>query len=156
VADRAADTAGERVAGVLVPRVRSERRESLPGAQTIVEAVDEPRRRPAATTGKQAQNPRKCPVVAHANQLLARRGETPLPEGVSAHKLRHTFASILYVRGEDPPYPIDFRREAVALLKSSDKSVPRFAAELGISPQSLQPRRRRWRPEGGRHRPTSA
>jgi integrase len=23
---------------------------------------------------------------------------------VSAHKLRHTFASILYVRGEDPPY----------------------------------------------------
>jgi integrase len=22
---------------------------------------------------------------------------------VSAHKLRHTFASILYVRGEDPP-----------------------------------------------------
>ncbi len=24
--------------------------------------------------------------------------------GVTAHKLRHTFASILYVRGEDPPY----------------------------------------------------
>ena len=23
---------------------------------------------------------------------------------MSAHKLRHTFASILYVRGEDPPY----------------------------------------------------
>jgi integrase len=44
------------------------------------------------------------PVVAHANELLAKRGETPLPEGVSAHKLRHTFASILYVRGEDPPY----------------------------------------------------
>jgi hypothetical protein len=44
------------------------------------------------------------PVVAHANELLARRRETPLPEGVSEHKLRHTFASILYVRGEDPPY----------------------------------------------------
>jgi len=44
------------------------------------------------------------PVVAHANELLAQRRETPLPEGVSAHKLRHTFASILYVRGEDPPY----------------------------------------------------
>jgi integrase len=44
------------------------------------------------------------PVVAHANRLLAQRGEAPLPEGVSAHKLRHTFASILYVRGEDPPY----------------------------------------------------
>jgi transposase len=36
------------------------------------------------------------------------------------------------------PYPIDFRREAVALLKSSDKSVPQLAAELGISPQSLR------------------
>ena len=44
------------------------------------------------------------PVVAHANELLARRGQTPLPDGLSAHKLRHTFASILYVRGEDPPY----------------------------------------------------
>ena len=44
------------------------------------------------------------PVVAHADTLLARRGHRPLPEGVTAHKLRHTFASILYVRGEDPPY----------------------------------------------------
>ena len=44
------------------------------------------------------------PVVAHAKELLAQRRGTPLPDGVSAHKLRHTFASILYVRGEDPPY----------------------------------------------------
>src|SRR5215210_1752200 len=44
------------------------------------------------------------PVVAHADALLARRGQAPLPDGVTAHKLRHTFASILYVRGEDPPY----------------------------------------------------
>ncbi len=44
------------------------------------------------------------PVVAHADELLARRGHQPLPEGVTAHKLRNTFASILYVRGEDPPY----------------------------------------------------
>jgi transposase len=36
------------------------------------------------------------------------------------------------------PYPVDFRREAVALLKSSDKSIPQLAAELGISPQSLR------------------
>jgi transposase-like protein len=33
------------------------------------------------------------------------------------------------------PYPMDFRREAVALLKSSSKTVPPLAAELGISPQ---------------------
>ena len=44
------------------------------------------------------------PVVAHADTLLARRRRPSLPEGVTAHKLRHTFASILFVRGEDPPY----------------------------------------------------
>ena len=43
------------------------------------------------------------PVVAAAEELLAQRGQPPLPAGVTAHKLRHTFASILYVRGEDPP-----------------------------------------------------
>jgi integrase len=42
------------------------------------------------------------PVVAHAEELLAQRGREPLPAGVTAHKLRHTFASILFVRGEDP------------------------------------------------------
>jgi transposase len=36
------------------------------------------------------------------------------------------------------PYPPEFRREAVALLKSSGKTVPTLAAELGISPQSLR------------------
>src|SRR3954471_2317988 len=36
------------------------------------------------------------------------------------------------------PYSLEFRREAVALLKSSGKSVPLLAAELGISPQSLR------------------
>ena len=34
---------------------------------------------------------------------LAERGQGPLPAGVTAHKLRHTFTSILFVRGEDPP-----------------------------------------------------
>lgn len=36
------------------------------------------------------------------------------------------------------PYSMDFRREAVALLKSSGKTVPQLAAELGVSPQSLR------------------
>jgi transposase len=36
------------------------------------------------------------------------------------------------------PYPMDFRRQAVALLKSSGKTVPQLAKELGISPQSLR------------------
>ena len=36
------------------------------------------------------------------------------------------------------PYPLEFRREAVGLLKRSGKSVPQLAAELGVSPQSLR------------------
>ena len=36
------------------------------------------------------------------------------------------------------PYPMEFRREAVALLRSSGKTVPQLAAELGVSPQSLR------------------
>jgi integrase len=43
------------------------------------------------------------PVVRRADELLEQRGQQPLPEGVTAHKLRHTFASILFVRGVDPP-----------------------------------------------------
>jgi transposase len=36
------------------------------------------------------------------------------------------------------PYPMEFRREAVALLKSSGKTAPQLAGELGVSPQSLR------------------
>lgn len=36
------------------------------------------------------------------------------------------------------PYPKEFRREAVVLLKRSGKSIPRLTAELGVSPQSLR------------------
>ncbi len=44
------------------------------------------------------------PVVARADELLADRGELPLPAGLTAHKLRHTFASLLVASGEDPAY----------------------------------------------------
>jgi transposase len=37
-----------------------------------------------------------------------------------------------------PPYPEDFRRDAVALGRSSEKSIPQLAKELGVSPQSLR------------------
>jgi transposase len=37
-----------------------------------------------------------------------------------------------------PPYPLEFRREAVELLRSSGKTIPQLASELGVSPQSLR------------------
>ena len=40
-----------------------------------------------------------------------------------------------------PPYSLEFRREAVRLLRSSDRTVSQLAEELGISEQSL----RNWR-----------
>jgi transposase len=39
-----------------------------------------------------------------------------------------------------PHYPPEFRREAVELYRSSDKSIPKMAEELGIASESL----RRW------------
>jgi integrase len=44
------------------------------------------------------------PVIARADELLAERGQHPLPRGVTPHKLRHTFASILVALGRDPSY----------------------------------------------------
>jgi integrase len=43
-------------------------------------------------------------AVAQANRLVAERGLQPLPLGITPHKLRHTFASILVAIGRDPTY----------------------------------------------------
>jgi len=37
-----------------------------------------------------------------------------------------------------PPYPPEFRAEAVRLVRQSGKSVPRIARDLGVSDQSLR------------------
>src|SRR5690348_8056337 len=37
-----------------------------------------------------------------------------------------------------PPYPEAFRKEAVALARSSGKTMPEVAQELGISDQTLR------------------
>ena len=41
--------------------------------------------------------------VERANELLADRDANPLPDRLSPHSLRRTFASVLYAIGEDPP-----------------------------------------------------
>lgn len=37
-----------------------------------------------------------------------------------------------------PPYTLEFRQEAVRLLRSSDRTAPQLAKELGCSAQSLR------------------
>jgi transposase len=44
------------------------------------------------------------------------------------------------VPGPTPHYPPEFKREAVQLYRSSEKSIPKVAQELGIADESL----RRW------------
>ncbi len=46
-------------------------------------------------------------AVEHANERLKRAGEVPLPEGISPHKLRHTYASVLVCLGVDPGAVMD-------------------------------------------------
>ena len=38
----------------------------------------------------------------------------------------------------NPPYPVPFRVEAVALVQTSGKSIPVVARELGVSEQALR------------------
>jgi integrase len=43
------------------------------------------------------------PAVQRANDKLAKAGQPPLPESLTPHALRRTFASVLYALGESPP-----------------------------------------------------
>jgi transposase len=49
-----------------------------------------------------------------------------------------------------PPYSLEFRREAVRLLRTSGRSVPQLARELGCSPQSLRNWSRRLDVDAGK------
>ena len=40
-----------------------------------------------------------------------------------------------------PPFPAEFRREAVKLMRDSDKPMPQLAKDLGVSENTL----RNWR-----------
>lgn len=63
----------------------------------------------AATELKHANIRRRVldKAIARANETLTTAGEVPLPEGLTPHKLRHTFASILVAIGVDPGSVMD-------------------------------------------------
>jgi integrase len=42
--------------------------------------------------------------MTRANRLVEERSLQPLPLGITPHRLRHTFASILVAIGKDPTY----------------------------------------------------
>ncbi len=37
-----------------------------------------------------------------------------------------------------PPYPVEFRREAVALIRSGQRTLPEASKSLGVSEQTLR------------------
>jgi transposase len=52
-----------------------------------------------------------------------------------------------------PPYPPEFRAEAVRLARSSEKSIPALAAGLGVSSEALRHWLRRADADEGRGQP---
>ena len=48
-----------------------------------------------------------APAVKRANTQLAKADLVPLPEGLTPHKLRHTYTSILAALGTDPRTMMD-------------------------------------------------
>ena len=46
-------------------------------------------------------------AIAGADKTLTKAHEAPLPDGLTPHKLRHTFASILVALGVDPGSVMD-------------------------------------------------
>ena len=87
----------------------------LPALSAILASL--PRRGPNdrvfATSNGTAHGPSNlrrrvlAPAVKLANVRLEEAGEVPLPEHLTPHKLRHTFASLLVALGEDPGSVMD-------------------------------------------------
>jgi integrase len=73
----------------------------------------EPNRLVFPTTTGEAHGPSNirrrvlAPAVERANERLEEAGDVPLPDGLTPHKLRHTFASLLVALGVDPGSVMD-------------------------------------------------
>ncbi len=75
--------------------------------------VAHPDSRVFATSTGRAMNPSNvrnrilAPSIERANKKLVRAGRVPLPDGLTPHKLRHTYTSLLAALGTDPGAMMD-------------------------------------------------
>jgi integrase len=70
-----------------------------------------------------------APVFERADELLEGRGLVPLPRGLTTHKLRHAFASILVALGEDP----------ISVMRQIGHTDPQFTLRVYAHMMSLDP-----------------
>lgn len=88
---------------------------------------------PTATGGRRDKDNLRdrvlAPVFERANEILEERGRVPLPKGLTPHKLRHTFASVLIACGEDP----------VTVMKQLGHSDPAFTLRVYAHMMSREP-----------------
>jgi integrase len=68
-------------------------------------------------------------VFERANELLEERGRVPLPKGLTPHKLRHTYASVLIACGEDP----------ISVMKQLGHTDPAFTLRVYSHMMSREP-----------------
>jgi integrase len=61
-----------------------------------------PTQRGNAMNDSNVRNRMLAKAVERANKQLEKRDSVPLPEGLSPHKLRHTYTSLLTALGKDP------------------------------------------------------
>lgn len=88
---------------------------------------------PTATGGRRDKDNLRdrvlTPVFKRANELLEQRGRVPLPKGLTTHKLRHTFASILIACGVDP----------ISVMKQLGHTDPAFTLRTYAHMMSREP-----------------
>ena len=100
---------------VLVDELGDYRARIDPSANALVFAT-------STGAGQGATNVRRrvlASAVALANEQLAKDSIEPMPDGLTPHSLRRTFASVLFALGEPPPYVMEQMGHTTANLTLS-------------------------------------
>lgn len=88
---------------------------------------------PTSTGGRRDKDNLRSRVLSkvfeRANEVLEQRGRVPLPKGLTPHKLRHTFASVLIACGEDP----------ISVMKQLGHTDPAFTLRIYAHMMSREP-----------------